>query len=77
MTDAGKSPSTVRNAYFLVRQVLTHAVIDGRIDANPADHVKLPTEHNSGSQRVVDDPSQFLNTAQIAHCPMRHRGPTT
>ncbi|MBY0290143.1 MAG: hypothetical protein K2X52_23815 [Mycobacteriaceae bacterium] len=66
MTDAGKSTSTVRNAYFLVRQVLTHAVVDGRIDAKPADYVKLPTEHNSGSQRVVDDPSQFLTAAQVA-----------
>lgn len=66
MADAGKKPSTIRNAYFLVRQVLTHALVDGRIDANPADYVKLPTEHNSGSQRVVDDPSQFLTAAQVA-----------
>lgn len=66
MMDAGKKPSTVRNAYFIVRQVLRHAVVDGRIDANPADYVKLPTEHNSGSHRVVDDASQFLTPAQVA-----------
>lgn len=66
MMDAGKKPSTVRNAYFIVRQVLRHAVVDGRIDANPADYAKLPTEHNSGSHRVVDDPSQFLTPTQVA-----------
>lgn len=66
MIDAGKKPSTVRNAYFIVRQVLGHAVVDGRIDTNPADYVKLPTEHNSGSQRTVDDPEQFLTAAQVA-----------
>ncbi|KUI41816.1 integrase [Mycobacterium sp. GA-1199] len=66
MKDAGKKPSTIRNAYFIVRQVLRHAVIDDRIPANPADYVKLPTDHNSGSQRVVDDPAQFLTPAQVA-----------
>lgn len=66
MMGAGKKPSTVRNAYFIVRQVLRHAVVDRRIDANPADYVKLPTEHNSGSHRVVDDASQFLTPAQVA-----------
>lgn len=66
MMDAGKNPSTVRNAYFIVRQVLRHAVVDRRIEANPADYVKLPTEHNSGSDRVVDDASQFLTPTQVA-----------
>ena len=37
MIDAGKKPSTVRNAYFIVRQVLRHAVVDGRIDATALD----------------------------------------
>jgi hypothetical protein len=37
MIAAGKKPSTVRNAYFLVRQVLGQAVADGLLDANPAD----------------------------------------
>lgn len=67
MIDAGKKPSTVRNAYFLVRQVLGQAVADGRLDANPADYVELPTEHNSGNGAgVVDDPAKFLTAAQVA-----------
>lgn len=37
MSAAGKAPSTVRNAYFLVKQVLGQAVVDGRLDSNPAD----------------------------------------
>lgn len=66
MQKAGKSPSATRNAYFLVRQVLGHAVADGRIDANPADYVKLPTAHNTGTGGAVDDPSQFLDAEQVA-----------
>ena len=66
MVEAGKKPSTVRNAYFLVRQVLAQAVADGRLDANPADYVKLPTDHNTGHTRAVDDPAQFLTAAQVA-----------
>lgn len=60
---AGKKPSTVRHAYFLVRMVLAQAVADGRLASNPADYVRLPAEHvNPG---VVDDPTQFLNAAQV------------
>jgi integrase len=66
MLKAGKRPSTIRNAYFLVRQVLGQAVADGRLDANPADYVKLPTDHNTGHVRAVDDPAQFLTPAQVA-----------
>jgi integrase len=65
MIDAGRKPSTVRNAYFLVRQVLGQAVADGLIDANPADYVKLPTEHNTGTGTAVDDPAKFLTAAQL------------
>jgi len=65
MKAAGKRPSTIRNAYFLVRQVLAHAVADGRLDANPADYVKLPTDHNTGHVRAVDDPAIFLSAAQV------------
>jgi integrase len=66
MKAAGKRPSTIRNAYFLVRQVLAQAVADGRLDANPADYVKLPTDHNTGHVRAVDDPAMFLSAAQVA-----------
>jgi integrase len=66
MQAAGKRPSTVRNAYFLVRQVLGQAVEDGRLDSNPADYVRLPTEHNTGTGAVVDDPALFLTAAQVA-----------
>ncbi|WP_374159385.1 hypothetical protein ACEWX3_10575 [Mycobacterium sp. G7A2] len=38
----------------------------GRLDANPADYVKLPTDHNSGHVRAVDDPAMFLSAAQVA-----------
>jgi integrase len=66
MLAAGKKPSTIRNAYFLVKQVLAQAVADGRLDSNPADYVKLPTDHNAGHVRAVDDPAMFLTPAQIA-----------
>jgi integrase len=58
-----KKPSTVRNAYFLVRMVLGQAVVDGRLAANPADYVKLPTEHNTNAQPA---PAQFLTAAEVS-----------
>ncbi|GFG73583.1 hypothetical protein MBOT_09480 [Mycobacterium botniense] len=64
MVVAGKKPSTVRHAYFTVRMVLAQAVADGRLASNPADYVKLPTEH--GDSGVVDDPAQFLTGAQVS-----------
>ncbi|NOQ62532.1 tyrosine-type recombinase/integrase [Mycolicibacterium fortuitum] len=66
MSAAGKAPSTVRNAYFLVKQVLGQAVVDGRLDSNPADYVKLPTDHNTGRAASHDDPDQFLTAAQVS-----------
>jgi integrase len=66
MKAAGKKPSTVRNAYFLVRQVLGQAVVDGLLESNPADYVKLPTDYNSGRTATVDDPTLFLTAAQVA-----------
>ena len=67
MQAAGKRPSTIRNAYFLVRQVLGSAVADGALPANPADYVKLPTDHNTGTgaNHAIDDPAQFLTAAQV------------
>ena len=68
MIAAGKKPSTVRHAYFLVRMVLAQAVADGRLAANPADYVKLPSETSAqgGTPGVVDDPAQFLTAAQVS-----------
>lgn len=67
MVAAGKKPSTVRHAYFVVRMVLAQAVVDGRLTDNPADYVKLPSEHstNGGAPGVVDDPDQFLTAEQV------------
>jgi integrase len=65
MLDAGKAPSTVRHAYFIVSMVLAQAVEDGRLPANPADYVKLPTKHSTGNPGVVDDPEQFLTPTQV------------
>lgn len=66
MVKAGKKPSTIRNAYFLVKQVLAQAVADEPLPVNPADYVKLPTDHNTGHVRAVDDPAMFLTPTQIA-----------
>ncbi|MGW5075966.1 site-specific integrase [Rhodococcus sp. NPDC004095] len=68
MTSAGKKPSTVRHAYFLVRMVLEQAVVDGRLAENPAEYVKLPSERSAsgGTPGVVDDPDQFLTAAQVS-----------
>lgn len=59
---AGKEPSTVRHAYFTVRQILAQAVADNKVAANPADYVKVPGEHHDR----VDDPAQFLTAAQVS-----------
>ncbi|MGV0774537.1 tyrosine-type recombinase/integrase [Mycolicibacterium elephantis] len=68
LTAAGKSASTVRHHFFVVRQVLSQAVADGRLMVNPADHVKLPSERSAsgGTPGVVDDPDMFLTAAQVA-----------
>ncbi|ELB89624.1 phage integrase family protein [Rhodococcus wratislaviensis IFP 2016] len=67
LTAAGKKPSTVRHAYFVVRMVLAQAVVDGRLTTNPADYVKLPTERSAagGTPGVVDDPDMFLTAEQV------------
>ncbi|MGW0042263.1 tyrosine-type recombinase/integrase [Rhodococcus sp. NPDC003348] len=68
LTAAGKKPSTVRHAYFVVRMVLAQAVVDGRLTENPADYVKLPSEHSThgGAPGVVDGPGQFLTAEQVS-----------
>ncbi|OBI76409.1 integrase [Mycolicibacterium fortuitum] len=69
LTKAGKKPSTVRHHFYVVKQVLAQAVADRRIPFNPADNVKLPTEHSSRGNDpagVVDDPAKFLTPTQVA-----------
>jgi integrase len=68
LTKAGKSASTVRHHYLVVRQVLSQAMADGRLMANPADHVKLPSERKltGGTPGVVDDPDMFLTAGEVA-----------
>jgi integrase len=68
LASAGKSPSTIRHHYFVVRQVLSQCVADGRLTVNPADHVKLPSERSAdgGTPGVVDDPDMFLTAAQVS-----------
>jgi integrase len=68
LASAGKSASTVRHHYFVVRQILSQCVADGRLMVNPADHVKLPSERSAagGTPGVVDGPDMFLTAAQVA-----------
>jgi integrase len=68
LSKAGKSASTIRHHYFVVRQILSQAVADGRLTINPADHVKLPSERSAqgGTPGVVDDPEMFLTATQVA-----------
>ncbi len=73
MVAANKKPSTVKHAYFLVRMVLGQAVADGRVAANPADYVKLPSERGvgSGTPGLVDDPDMFLAPPRAGPGPPR------
>lgn len=68
LAKAGKSASTIRHHYFVVKAVLDHAVADGRLLDNPAVHVKLPSERTVANSRpgVVDDPDVFLSASQVA-----------
>lgn len=45
---AGSSSSSVRNKFFIVRMVLSQAVVDRRLEFSPADHVKLPAPRRKG-----------------------------
>lgn len=66
MGKAGKKPSTIRNAYYIVKMVFAKAVQDNTLPQNPADYVNLPTDHNTGRGAEVDDPDLFLTPAQVA-----------
>jgi integrase len=50
--EAGSSSSSVRNKFFVVRMVLSQAVVDRRLEVSPADHVKLPAPRRKGKQPV-------------------------
>lgn len=74
----GKRPSTIKHQYFILKQVLDQAVADGRLSANPCDHVTLPTDRTAvvavvdsakSGNKVTDgvvDPEQFLTADQAA-----------
>ena len=74
----GKRPGTIKHQYFILKQVLDQAVADGRLSANPCDHVTLPTDRTAviavvdsakSSTKVIDgvvDPAQFLTAEQVA-----------
>lgn len=68
LTRAGKSPTTVKHHFSVVKMVLDQAVADGRIITNPAEYVKLPSERSlsGGTPGVVDDPDMFLTASQVA-----------
>lgn len=67
LSEAGKAPSTVRHAFWTVRMVLEQSVIDGRIPANPAQYVKLPTERGTDGGKIgIVDRAQFLTVEQVS-----------
>ncbi|MCF6386821.1 tyrosine-type recombinase/integrase [Mycobacterium sp. MBM] len=68
LSSAGKSSSKIRHYYFIVRQIISQGMADGRLTVNPADHVKLPRERSAagGTAGVVDDCDMFLTAAQVA-----------
>ena len=68
LVKAGKSASTVRHHYFVLRIILSQSTADNRIMVNPAVHVKLPNERSAtgGSPGVVDDPNQFVTALQVS-----------
>lgn len=74
---SGRQPSSVRNLFFVVRQVLAWAVKTKKIAANPAEHVQLPGNRTTSvakganksaakRSRRRDDPARFLTAAQVA-----------
>ena len=74
---SGRQPSTVRNLFFVVRQVLAWAVMTKKLSANPAEHVQLPGSRTAsvakGANRTApkrsrrrDDLARFLTAAQVS-----------
>lgn len=56
------TPPSIKHAFMPVRRILARAVADQALAANPADAVKLPTDHSVG--RSKPRPS-FLTTEQV------------
>lgn len=74
---SGRQPSTVRNLFFVVRQILAWAVMTKKLSANPAEHVQLPGNRTTSviqdanktaakRSRRRDDPARFLTAAQVS-----------
>ncbi|PEG56182.1 tyrosine-type recombinase/integrase [Mycolicibacterium diernhoferi] len=74
---SGRQPSSVRNLFFVVRQILEWAVKTKKLTANPAEHVQLPGNRTASvakganksaakRSRRRDDPARFLTAAQVA-----------
>jgi integrase len=61
---AGKRPSTIRHAYFVLKLVLDQAAADGRIPANPCDHVKLPTDRTATTTVIGAGESALAKAAR-------------
>ena len=61
----------MRHQYFILKEVLDQAIADGRLSANPCDHVTLPTERTAAASKTLSvdgvvDPAQFLTAGQVA-----------
>lgn len=73
--EAGHSSSSVRNKFFIVRMVLTQAVVDRRLEVSPADHVKLPAPRRKGKQpatTAVEPQSSKLGLNNPGSTPRAH-----
>ncbi|MDP0398749.1 tyrosine-type recombinase/integrase [Tsukamurella strandjordii] len=66
---AGSSSSSVRNKFFIVRMVLSQAVVDRRLEFSPADHVKLPAPRRKGKQASTtsDQTAPMVGSAPSVH----------
>lgn len=51
---SGRQPSSVRNLFFVVRQVLAWAVKTKKITTSPADHVQLPRVGSAAARPETD-----------------------
>jgi integrase len=67
MREAGKSDSTVRNAYTTLRKALDDAVTNGLLRSNPAHKIKQP--------RVRREEARFLNPEEVARLLRTAEGP--
>lgn len=63
---SGRRPSTVRNLFFVVRQVLEWAVKTKKLPSNPAEHVALPGKSSSAVALAESEASGPNKTASAA-----------